>query len=377
MTPILTPLQTTIIHSVRQALGISFEEYVVANAIEFICNYKKNKSGVASGKYREAIAEFAGISTRTVDRAILNLKNKGLIRQVTRQSVEITSLWQESLANKVNSRHFGASDENITHAILAQESRHFGASAYIIYIHKKHKICPKLPFLTNFQTSFLNDFKIFGFEAPTISFESIKKISKNGGDKIASKKNTKTTAQNSDTLFEEFYTAYPRKEKKAMAAQRYRKLAGKHKDIMSALAAYKEKIETEGIQKQFIKLPTTFLTDYEDYLPSPAEPQNNTKGDGEPDIDIDEDGLEAAKSTVRMLAAILARTFQDPEARRERVKGSAFELVDKNGARIFNDDTAAMVEEMGGTWAAILEVSSEYFDARAKMAWTKAKSKSA
>ncbi len=371
------PKQTNITHSIRRALGISYEEYAIADAINFICNNQDNKAKKAEGKYRELIADFAGVSTRTVDRAILNLVEKKILRQPSRQSVEMAPLWEEINSDKdFKSRHFGVSENNTTHDILASHSRHFGVSVYI-YIHKKHKICPKPPFLTNFSTSFLNDFSILGFEAPTISFDS-SKISQKGAREAAKDKNS---AKKAAALFAEFWAEYPRKEKKAAAQTKYKKLAPKHKDIMAALAIYRQK--TENTETQYIKLPTTFLTDYEDYLPSESDlfasstsSKISQKGGGDVYPDDDEE-LTAAKSTLRVLAVAIGKAYPDTQDQIKRVSGSAFALVDSDGNRIFDDKAAAWVEEMGGTWAAILELNGPHFDARSAMAWRNAISKTA
>jgi len=69
--------------------------------------------------------------------------------------------------------------------------------------------------------------------------------------------------------FLEFYQKYPRKEEKQQAYKTYNartKEGAKHEDIMRALDIYLHEIEILGTEFQYIKLPSTFLNNYTDYL---------------------------------------------------------------------------------------------------------------
>ena len=374
----LVPFQTNINHYVKQSLKLSFEEYVVVDAINFICSYRKNESGTAAGKYREVIASSMDISPRSVDRAILSLAKKGLIRQVTRQSVEITALWQEVLSYKPNSRQNGVSEENTTHAILAQESRHNGVSANLLYIHKKHKICPKPMFLTNFRLSFLKDFSILGFSS---AMETPIKIAKSAAAaSIEPKKSQKGggagAMEERQRGFEEFWRIYPRREGKKAAVAAWGRLYPKKSQIMGALASYMADLEAKNTGKQYIKFPATFLNCYEDYLPEEGATPIKTLLDAGSSGGVgvssggsvyeDSKEFDKALALLRVVAAALAAG----RVSAQNSKANAFEFVDTaSGARIFSDRAAIWIEDMGG----LAKVATRYqefdFEEKALGVW--------
>jgi len=69
--------------------------------------------------------------------------------------------------------------------------------------------------------------------------------------------------------FLSFYDQYPRKEEKQQAYRAYNariKEGAKHEDIMRALEIYLREIEILHTDYQYIKLPSTFINNFNDYL---------------------------------------------------------------------------------------------------------------
>lgn len=69
--------------------------------------------------------------------------------------------------------------------------------------------------------------------------------------------------------FLEFYDKYPRKEEKKQASRTYGariKEGAHHEDIMRALGIYLREIEIRHTEVRYIKLPSTFLNNFSDYL---------------------------------------------------------------------------------------------------------------
>jgi hypothetical protein len=374
---IIAPQVTTIIHSVRQRFGLTYEEYCVADAINFICSWKKNPTKTASGKYREAIAEFSDISPRTVDRAILSLVQKGIVTQPTRQSAEITSLWQEAISN-TNSRQNGASEDFTTHAKMAQESRQNGVTFFSIYIHKKQEICANVPHLRNFQTSFLNDFLIFGFERAS---QFAQKLVNGAAVKIQDqekqpKKLVNGAASKLEQAFDEFWAQYPRKKDKKQAFATYKKLSKKHADIMASLANYNAELATKGTQDEWVLYPSSFLNRLEEWLPTqPQTAQKLVNGAAtNNDYQPQEDAVyKTAIAKVDWLNGLMIEGKID----KAWMEVSAFERLNSKGDRVFTDIEAYWIEELGGVREVVVGCSRAGFDARARLVWKQAKVRTA
>ena len=381
---ILAPFRFSIEIAVRDYFGLSNDYYAVAKIVEFICNDPKNKERAATGDYRKVVAEAVGISEETVKRAIKELTDKNIIANISRQKIKTTEFWYSKHANptEYNSGQNEPSEENTKNLTQVKMTFHSGQNEPSVYIYTNNTIkhMSNLPVLTYFKTSFLDGFFVLMFESSEALFTALPKNSqKGGGGAPKNKKSAKSVAGAAcDALFAEFWAAYPRKEKKVEAGRRYRKLAGKHRDVMAALVVYTAKVE--NTDAQYIKLPTTFLTDYEDYLPSDGDlfastktPTNSQKGGGD---DNESKELEKIKTTIKTLAKAIADKYGSDEAsKKERLSGSAFGLTTATGERIFDDTAAATVEEMGGTYNAVLECAGENFDARVEAAYHAVKHK--
>jgi hypothetical protein len=73
--------------------------------------------------------------------------------------------------------------------------------------------------------------------------------------------------------FDVFWSRYPKKEAKQDAIAAYKTVikTASPEDILKALDGYKTRIDREGTQQKYIKLPATFLRSdrWRDYLPAP------------------------------------------------------------------------------------------------------------
>jgi len=59
--------------------------------------------------------------------------------------------------------------------------------------------------------------------------------------------------------FEEFWTVYPRKERKAETKDLYDRSTGSHEERMSSVNAYASIVEKDQTERRYIMLPTTFF----------------------------------------------------------------------------------------------------------------------
>jgi hypothetical protein len=90
---------TTIDHTIREKLGLSITEYLIAEGVRFIANspYSEIKWAVAP---RKKLSEFFGISQRTVDTALSVLIEKNILEVgELRYSIRTTKEWYEELIN--------------------------------------------------------------------------------------------------------------------------------------------------------------------------------------------------------------------------------------------------------------------------------------
>ncbi len=375
---ITIPIQTNIVHSIKKELGLSYEEYVIADAINFICSYKKNISKTASGNYREILAAFAGVSMKSVNRAIDSLLQKGLIERATRQSVAITALWQEALANRQYLGQNDLSSKCATQDKMSEELGHFVLSSNLLYIHMKHKTCPKPMFLTNFRLSFLKDFSILGFSnametpikntksAAAVSIEP-KKLQKGGGAGAMEEK---------QRGFEEFWRMYPRKEGKTNAVKAWGRLYPKKSQIMGALASYAADLEAKNTDKQYIKLPATFLGCYADYLPqestTPPKTLLGASSSGGVGVSSRRSVYEDSKEFDKALALlrVVAAAVAAGRVSAQNSKANAFEFVDTaSGARIFSERAAIWIEDLGGLAKVVTRYQEFDFEDKALSVW--------
>ena len=86
-------------------------------------------------------------------------------------------------------------------------------------------------------------------------------------------KTTRKKGDYSDT-FITFWNEYPRKANKGVASGAYNTVISSgltHEDIMSRLAVYKSQIVARDIEEQYIKHPSTFLNNIEDFAGQPME----------------------------------------------------------------------------------------------------------
>ena len=324
---ILTPRQTNIIHEVRQRLDITPVDYMVADCINFICSYKKNQTKTATGNYRRVIAQNLGFGFNTINRSIQDLMEKDLVRTVSIQSIEITEKWQEAIG------------------VVNIDSTQNGASFFSIYIHKKQEICPNLPVLSNFKTSFLNEFRIFGFQPSSFLAQKIV----NGAAMLT--KHTQHKAQKIvngaaiESSFAEFYAAYPRKEKRDRAFATYQKMAKHHIQIMQAVVNYSNQIVENKTEKRFTMLPQTFLNCYEDHLPEPSTTEDTQKiVNGAAVNNTKQDDFREGMA----ILGVVVEKYATSEVLKAQKDKSAFELLNIDGARLFTDNQACWIEQMGG-----------------------------
>lgn len=80
--------------------------------------------------------------------------------------------------------------------------------------------------------------------------------------------------------FKTFYEAYPRKEARGQALKAYNATIRKGvsaEAILDRLLVYKARLEKAGTERQFIRLPATFLHNLDDYEAEPEAPEPEYK----------------------------------------------------------------------------------------------------
>lgn len=90
---------TTIDHTIREKFGLSITEYLIAEGVRFIANspYSEIKWAVAP---RKKLAEYFGVSERTVDNALNILIEKNIVEVGDqRYHIRTTKEWYEELEN--------------------------------------------------------------------------------------------------------------------------------------------------------------------------------------------------------------------------------------------------------------------------------------
>lgn len=90
---------TTIDHTIREKLGLSVTEYLIAEGVRFIANspYSEIKWAVAP---RKTLAKYFGVSERTVDNALNVLIEKNIVETGDqRYHIRTTKEWYEELEN--------------------------------------------------------------------------------------------------------------------------------------------------------------------------------------------------------------------------------------------------------------------------------------
>lgn len=112
-----TPKYTTILHRVRIELDISCNEYCVADIIFSLSNNPDAKISGWCFATKETIANFLGISKRTIHEIINRLIEKGLVEKDPESKyLKTTSLWYQSVVlerlkiknvNREESSHIG------------------------------------------------------------------------------------------------------------------------------------------------------------------------------------------------------------------------------------------------------------------------------
>ena len=83
-----------------------------------------------------------------------------------------------------------------------------------------------------------------------------------------------------DESFKTFYDAYPRKEARGQALKAYKAAIRKGisaEVILDRLLVYKSRLEKAGTERQFIRLPATFLHNLDDYESEPEAPEEEYK----------------------------------------------------------------------------------------------------
>ena len=94
-----TPLSTTIYHGTRKELGLTIEEYILADTIHKLKDNDDIGWCYASNKY---LASLCGCTERNVRNLKNNLKDKGLIeKHATKHFSRTTQKWHKSVAEKV------------------------------------------------------------------------------------------------------------------------------------------------------------------------------------------------------------------------------------------------------------------------------------
>lgn len=122
--------------------------------------------------------------------------------------------------------------------------------------------------------SYKDKSNLLGFDAcPGLSDTNL--IEENRKDK----KKTKNRKEYSDA-FITFWNEYPRKANKGVAIGAYNALIASgltHEDIMSRLAVYKSQIIARDIEEQYIKHPSTFLNNIEDFAGQSIETKKESQ----------------------------------------------------------------------------------------------------
>jgi len=83
-----------------------------------------------------------------------------------------------------------------------------------------------------------------------------------------------------DESFKTFYDAYPRKEARGQALKAYNATIRKGisaEAILDRLLVYKSRLEKAGTDRQFMRLPATFLHNLDDYEAEPEAPEEEYK----------------------------------------------------------------------------------------------------
>ena len=83
-----------------------------------------------------------------------------------------------------------------------------------------------------------------------------------------------------DESFKTFYDAYPRKEARGQALKAYNATIRKGisaEAILDRLLVYKARLEKAGTERQFMRLPATFLHNLDDYEAEPEAPEPEYK----------------------------------------------------------------------------------------------------
>lgn len=91
-------MYTTIIHPIRRAYNLSLNEYCILDSIYMLSNNEKYGGWCIMSKQK--IAEELDLSEKTVQRAILALEAKGLIKKSEAKFLRTTDEWNELVANK-------------------------------------------------------------------------------------------------------------------------------------------------------------------------------------------------------------------------------------------------------------------------------------
>lgn len=376
MSKIITPFTTTIIHNVRKRLGISLVDYLVADCINFICAYKNNFDSIATGNYRELIADTLGIGKNTVQRSIENLLDKKLIENKTRKSISITNLWQEAISNYSSSQN-GANikeDKNAVHPKMGQSSYQNGANNNYNNNTRDTRMseCPKSDDLDN------SDFDENNQKNEPHLLKANQLLQKE--DCTISKNIANGAAQiSSDEKFAQFYAAYPKKEGKTRAKQAYKKLCGKHLQIMQALSTYKAKLEAENTQKQFIKLPATFLNCFEDYLEEEQESANLAQNiaNGAAAVLC----FELKNIATKIKALYEAQFGGDGDKINALLKGIAHNVQTQENRSLFTQNEASFIEDcfseqhISGLRNIVNLYSAEHFEKELVAKWQEYKTK--
>ena len=101
-----------------------------------------------------------------------------------------------------------------------------------------------------------------------------------GKDSIDNTSSATPPKPEQDESFKTFYDAYPRKEARGQALKAYKAAIRKGisaEAILDRLLVYKARLEKAGTERQFIRLPSTFLHNLDDYEAAPEAPEPEYK----------------------------------------------------------------------------------------------------